>query len=137
MGTRFLATRESDFMQIWKDRILKSGDRDTLVARGLVGPARYLRNEASREHTGITVSKAPGLYLGQPDDMMTLDPEVLRIEMEVFAAIFAADEKKALMAGGEVAGRIEDLPTVGELVDRIMWEAEEVIRSLPQRFIKD
>lgn len=137
MGTRFLATRESDFMQICKDRILKSGDRDTLVARGLVGPARYLRNEASRELTGITVSKAPGLYLGQPDDMMTLDPEVLRIEMEVFAAIFAADEKKALMAGGEVVGRIEDLPTVGELVDRIMGEAEEVIRSLPQRFIKN
>lgn len=56
MGTRFLATRESDFVQIWKDRILKSGDRDTLVARGLVGPAGYLRNEASRELTGITVS---------------------------------------------------------------------------------
>jgi len=56
MGTRFLATRESDFVQIWKDQILKSGDRDTLVARGLVGPARYLRNEASRELTGITMS---------------------------------------------------------------------------------
>lgn len=56
MGTRFLATRESDFVQMWKDQILKSGDRDTLVARGLVGPARYLRNEASRELTGITVS---------------------------------------------------------------------------------
>ncbi|MBA7600980.1 hypothetical protein ES703_08043 [subsurface metagenome] len=45
--------------------------------------------------------------------------------------------KKALMAGGEVAGRAEDLPTVGELVERIMGEAEEVIRSLPQRFIKE
>ncbi|MCK5654238.1 MAG: hypothetical protein KAH98_03795 [Dehalococcoidia bacterium] len=68
--------------------------------------------------------------------MMTLDPEVLLIELEGIAAAFATDEKKALMAGGEVAGRIENLPTVGELVDRIMGEAEEVIRSLPQRFIK-
>jgi len=136
MGTRFLATKESDFVQMWKDQILKSGDRDTVVARGLVGPARYLRNEASRELVEITVNRAPGLYLGQPDDMMTLDPEVLLIELEGIAAAFATDEKKALMAGGEVAGRIEDLPTVGELVDRIMGEAEEVIRSLPQRFIK-
>ncbi|MBA7558766.1 hypothetical protein ES708_00375 [subsurface metagenome] len=56
MGTRFLATRESDFVQIWKDRILKRGDRDTLVARGLAGPAGYLRNEASSELAGITVS---------------------------------------------------------------------------------
>lgn len=84
--------------------IIKSGDIDTAVARGLVGPARYLINEASRELTGITVNKAPGLYLGQPDDMMTLDPEVLRIEIEGIAAIFAADEKKALMAGGGGGG---------------------------------
>lgn len=113
MGTRFLATKESDFVQMWKDQILKSGDRDTVVARGLVGPARYLRNEASRELVEITVNRAPGLYLGQPDDMMTLDPEVLLIELEGIAAAFATDEKKALMAGGEVVGRIEDLPTVG------------------------
>lgn len=69
--------------------------------------------------------------------MITLDPEVLRIELAGIAVAFATDEKKALMAGGEVAGRAEDLPTVGELVERIMGGAEEIIRSLPQRFIKD
>jgi len=137
MGSRFLATKESDFVQMWKDQILKSRDRDTVAARGLIGPVRYLRNEASREITEITVNKAPGLYLGQPDDMMTLDPEVLRLEREGIAAAFAEDEKKALMAGGEVAGRIEDLPTMGELVERVMREAEEIIRSLPQKVIGD
>lgn len=136
MGTRFLATEESDFMQIWKDQILKSGDRDTIVARGFVGPARYLRNEASRELAETTVSKAPGLFLGQPDEIATLDPEVLDRELEGFAAAFAGDQEKALMGGGEAAGRIEDLPTVGALIERIVREAEEIISSLPQRFTR-
>jgi len=136
MGTRFLSTKESDFMQMWKEQILRSGERDTIVARGFVGPARYLRNKASRELTEITVRKAPGLYLGQPDEIATLAPEVLDKEVEGILATFAGDEEKALVAGGEVAGRIDDLPTVGELIERIVREAEDIIHTLAQRFVK-
>lgn len=120
-------------MQMWKDHILKSGERDTTVARGIVGPARYLKNEASLELTEITVRKAPGLFLGQPDDLTTVAPEVMSKEMEGFIATFAGDEKRALMGGGEVAGRIEDLPTVGELIEGIIRETEEIISRLPER----
>jgi len=135
MGTRFLATKESDFLQLHKDQIVKSGDRDTIVARGLVGPARYLRNDASRELAALTVSKAPNLFLGQPDDLTTIDHELLDKEMEGFIATFSGDEKKAVMAGGEVAQRIDDIPTVKELVDSIVKQAEEIIRKLPQELV--
>jgi len=133
MGTRFIATKESEFNQFWKDHILKSGERDTTVARGIFGPGRYLKNEVSMELTEITVRKAPGLYLGQPDDLTTLDPEVMRKEMRGFSGLFEENEKKALLPGGEVAGRIDELPTVKELVDGIIREAEEIILSLPQK----
>ena len=76
------------------------------------------------------------MFLGQPDDFTSIDPEVLDKELEGIGATFAGNAKKALMAGGEVAGRIEDLPTVGELIERIMREAEAIIRGLPKRFIK-
>jgi len=135
MGTRFLATRESDIMQFWKDYILKVGERDTIVARGIVGPGRYLKNEASMELTEITVRKAPGLFLGQPDDLTTVAPEVMIKELQGFGALFAGDEKKALLAGGEVAGRIDDLPTVKELIERTIGEAEEIIESLPKKIV--
>src|SRR4030043_431135 len=36
MGTRFLATQESDFHQIWKQAVVGAGDRATLVARGVL-----------------------------------------------------------------------------------------------------
>jgi len=132
MGTRFLATRESDFTQMHKDYIVKCGERDTTVARGVVGPARYLKNQASTELTRLTVTKAPGLYLGQPDDLTTVAREVMDKEDEGFNALYSGDESKALIPGGEAAGRITDLPPVKELVERIVKEAEEIIRNLPQ-----
>jgi NAD(P)H-dependent flavin oxidoreductase YrpB (nitropropane dioxygenase family) len=133
MGTRFIATKESEFNQFWKDHIVKCGERDTIVARGIFGPGRYLKNEVSMELTEMTVRKAPGLYLGQPEDLATLDPEVMRKEIDGFSGLFAEDEKKALLPGGEVAGRIDELPTVKELVDSTMREAEEIILSLPEK----
>jgi len=133
MGTRFLATKESDFTQLHKDYIVKSGERDTLVARGMVGPARYLKNQASTELTQVTVSKAPGLYLGQPDDLTTVAREIMDKEDEGFNALFRGDEPKALIPGGEVAGRIDDLPTVKELVERTIKQAEEIIQDLPKK----
>jgi len=136
MGTRFLATKESDFMQIHKEYIVKVGERDSLVARGIVGPARYLKSQASMELAKITVSKAPGLFLGQPDDLTTVAKEIMDREDEGFNALYSGDAENALMPGGEVAGRVEDLPAVEELVDRIVKEAEEIIQGLPKKLAK-
>ncbi len=41
------------------------------------------------------------------------------------------------MPGGEVAGLVDDLPAVKDLVERIVKEAEEIIRDLPERYLKD
>ncbi len=133
MGTRFIATQESDFVPLWKGRVLKSGERDTLAARGFVGPLRYLKNAASVELTELTLKKTPRLYLGEPD--LSLDPEIGVAEQRGMANLLGGDDEKALFYGGEVAGRIDDLPTVQELVERIVREAEEIISSLP-RFVE-
>jgi hypothetical protein len=41
------------------------------------------------------------------------------------------------MPGGEVAGLVDDIPSVKELVERIMKEAEDVLVNLPQKYLKD
>ena len=136
MGTRFLATSESDFNQVHKDYVLKSGERDTIVARGVVGPLRWLKNEAAIEFARLTVSKAPGVYLGEPDDLSAVAREVVAMENKGWDAQFRGDGPRALMPAGEVAGLVEDLPTVKELVERTVKEAEEIIQNMPLRFLK-
>ncbi|HUX47948.1 MAG TPA: nitronate monooxygenase, partial [Dehalococcoidia bacterium] len=135
MGTRFLATQESDFHQIWKQSVVDAGDRATLVARGFVGPARWLKTPRSQEHARNTLQKSPGVFLGTPDDYTTLDMSLIDFEIESMKATFEGNKEKALMAAGEVAQRIKDMPRVDDLVQEIVREAETVLREVPKRVL--
>jgi len=74
------------------------------------------------------------VYLGEPEDLSSVASEVMSKENEGWNALFSGDGPRALMPGGEVAGRVDDMPEVKELVERIVSEAEEIIRGMPERF---
>ncbi|MCK9276160.1 MAG: nitronate monooxygenase [Syntrophales bacterium] len=131
MGTRFLATQESDFHPMWKDQVVKTEDRGTVVARGFVGPARWLKTATSVVHLQKTVVQSPGVFTGIPDDYTTVPPELIQYENEGFKAVYMGDRENAMMAGGECAQRIDDLPKVEDLVNRIVKEATEIVNNMP------
>jgi NAD(P)H-dependent flavin oxidoreductase YrpB (nitropropane dioxygenase family) len=135
MGTRFLATQESDFHQMWKQAVVDAGDRATLVARGFVGPARWLKTARSQEHARNTLQKSPGVFLGTPDDYTTIDMSLIEYEIESMKATFEGNKEKALMAAGEAAQRIKDMPSVNDLVQEIMREAETILREVPKKVL--
>ena len=131
MGTRFIATKESDFIQMWKDHITKVGERDSIVVRGLAGPARALKTMFGLEIANATVRKLPRMYLGED---VGIDDEVGAMEAEGLSRIFETPDnpENLLLFGGEVAGRIKSIPTVKELIETIMNEAERIIRAMPR-----
>jgi len=136
MGTRFLATQESDFPPLWKQAVVDAGDRGTLVARGYVGPARWLRNARSEEHALNTLKKSPGVFLGTPDSYMDMeDRSLIDYEDESIDAVYEGNKEKAMMAGGEVAQRITDMPKVEDLVQNIVKEAEETLANMSKKFL--
>jgi NAD(P)H-dependent flavin oxidoreductase YrpB (nitropropane dioxygenase family) len=136
MGTRFIATRESDFTQMHKDYIVNLSERETTVARAIVGPGRYLKTEGSMEPR-LSVAKSPGPYLGEPDNLKEVPRELVAKEVDGGAALIEEDEHRAIMPAGEVAGRISDIPTVKELIESIMADAEEIVRNLTDKFIRE
>lgn len=135
MGTRFLATEESDFHQMWKEGVVAAGDRGTLVARGFVGPARWLKTPRSIEHQKNTLQKSPGVFLGAPDDYTTIDMSLINFEIESINAVYKGDKEKALLAAGESAQRVNDLPKVNDLVQEIVTEAETILKSVQTKFL--
>lgn len=135
MGTRFLATQESDFHDIWKQAVVDAQDRGTLIARGFVGPARWLKTPRSLEHAKNTLEKSPGVFLGTPDDYSTIDMSLINYEIESIKAVYEGNKEKALMAAGECAQRISEMPKVEDLVQKLVKETEEVITSLPKKFL--
>ncbi len=135
MGTRFLATQESDFHQIWKDSVVAAGDRGTLVARGFVGPARWLKTPRSDEHARNTLQKSPGVFLGTPDDFTTIDMSLIQFEIESIKAVYEGNKEKALMAAGEAAQRIKDMPKVNDMVQVMVKEAEDILKGVQKKFL--
>jgi len=62
--------------------------------------------------------------------------ELILNEIEGMNAAYRGDVEKMLIAGGECAQRVEDLPPVKDLVDRIMKEGTEIIEGIAARFLR-
>ena len=137
MGTRFLATEESDFCDLWKKMVVDCQDGGTLIARGFVGPARWLRNPVSLQHAYNTAKDAPGSYVGVPDDFSKIPMELLTFERVGVAATYAGDVDHALAGAGECSQRITDLPTCKDLVEKIMADTEVILRGVKEKYVVD
>jgi len=136
IGTRLIATKESDFPDLWKNMILKTPDRGTIVTRAFVGPGRFMKSPQSMKLADFTVKHSPKLYIGVADDLTQVNPEILKTEVEGVIDAFRGKEDTALAAAGECAQRVKDVPTVKELIDRIVADAEEILKTLPQKYVK-
>jgi NAD(P)H-dependent flavin oxidoreductase YrpB (nitropropane dioxygenase family) len=120
MGTRFIATKESDFHDLWKNKVVESSEMDTLVGISIFGPARYLKNTVSvRLHELLK----EGFEQGYNEGVM-LETKGIVLSME------GGDPEWSIYFGGEVAGRIDSIISVEELLQGIEEQAEAVIRDL-------
>jgi len=121
MGTRFVATKECPAHRKVKEWMLKATERDTvLIMRSIGNTHRALKSKAIEE---ILKLEARGASL---EEMLPL------ISGEAYRRVFLDGELDAgVNSIGEVVGLINDIPTVKELIERIVSEAEAIIRRLP------
>lgn len=119
MGTRFVATAEAPVHQNVKDALVKATELDTrLVMRPLRNTERVLNN-AGVERL-LEKEKRLGAQITFEDiaaEVAGMYPRVMR----------DGDVEAGAWSCGMVAGLIHDVPTVKELIDRIMSEAEAII----------
>jgi len=131
MGTRFIATQESDFSQGYKEAVLRGKERDTLVSAGVFGPIRILKNQYS-----LNMEKLLDSLTGSLQEKSE-DPKVIDAKTNVSWAdsYVRGKTENAPVLTGEVQALIDDIPTVKELIDGIMKEAEEIITKKLPSFI--
>ncbi|MHA1269352.1 MAG: NAD(P)H-dependent flavin oxidoreductase [Candidatus Helarchaeota archaeon] len=132
MGTRFIVTKESDFHQNVKETIVKAGVRDTLVTQGLIGMMRYYSNDTSRKLKEIVDKER--LKTGAKDIVYGSD-EISKFEFTHFINMKNGDVQNGLLPMGEIAGMINDIPTCKELIERIIKEAEEILKLRPNELL--
>src|SRR4029077_2772966 len=121
MGTRFLATVEAPVHQHIKQALVDGDERRTaLLFRTLKNTARVFKNSVAEKV--VEIEARPG-----PTDFADLAPLVAGERGK--KVIAEGDMEYGIWSAGQVMGLIRDVPTVRELVERIVREAEGIIRG--------
>jgi len=127
MGTRFIATQEAPVHENVKRAIVAASELDTrLVMRPLRNTERVLTNEAVERLLQKEKDLGPNIKF----------EDIFAEVAGVYPKIMINGEMEAgAWSCGMVAGLINDIPTCKELIDRIMSEAEAIIRGRLEGFL--
>ncbi|MEU9356659.1 nitronate monooxygenase [Streptomyces sp. NPDC048301] len=119
MGTRFMATVESEIHQKVKDRLVEADERDTqLIFRQLRNTARVADNAVSRE---VVKCLADGAAFGEVRELVAGARGVRVYE--------TGDLDHGIWSAGMVQGLIHSIPTCAELIGQIVREAVEIVEG--------
>ncbi|MGD0592810.1 MAG: nitronate monooxygenase [Acidimicrobiales bacterium] len=156
MGTRFLLTRESTVPDAVKARYLEAAVTDTVVTRAVDGyPQRVIRtsmiDRLERSLPGVSLARAAtnavrlrrltstplpalvreGLAMKRDSDLTWSQTAMAaNAPMLTRAALVEGKLEAGVLPTGQVTGLIDELPSVAELVERIMAEAAETLNRL-------
>src|SRR5437762_6984231 len=127
MGTRFIATKEAPVHPNVKKALVAASELDTrLVMRAIRNTERVLKNAGVERLLEIEREKGRSLKIEDIHDQVAgVYPKVM-IEGDMEAGAWSC---------GMVAGLIHDIPSVKELIDRIMSEADRIIRGRLMGFL--
>ena len=121
MGTRFIATKEAPVHPNVKEALVKATELDTrLVMRALRNTERVLKNKGVDELLEIEREKGASLKIEDIHEQVAGVYPRIMIDGEMDAGAWSC---------GMVVGLINDIPSVKELIDRIMADAESIIRQ--------
>ena len=121
MGTRFCATKEAPIHENFKQQMVANDERATdLIFRTLHNTARVAKNAISQQV--VAIERAGGAKFEDVRELVTgaRGREALQGSGDTDAGIWSA---------GMIQGLIHDIPSCHELIDRIVSEAEALIRG--------
>lgn len=150
MGTRFAATRESALHDATKRTIVEKREDETLYTNDFDGMwARIMRTPRSLAVTrkpmgfartalrAIRTARQMGMPLRPVLGRLISSPEQARLLAHfgaslplVEAATIRGDTERGVQFIGQAQGLVADVPSAGELIRRIMGEADETLRAL-------
>jgi len=125
MGTRFIATQEMPVHTTYKQRLLDATDVETVILGRSVGQVRRVLSSAYA--SSLLADEAKGMTLS---DYQERTSEIFHVKGAI-----EGNEQSGFMNSGQIAGMIQDLPTVATLLKTMMDDAQQCInRTLLNNF---
>ena len=123
MGTRFIATEESEFHENYKDIIYPASDQDTILTTGAFGPIRLLKNKYALEHGKILTREEK---LRQEAGFTV---EELNEEMKRYELVYKGDVENGAILAGQSVGLINSEKRVEDLISDFSKQAEKIMKE--------
>eukprot|EP00457_Paulinella_chromatophora_P004745 gb/GEZN01004758.1/.p1 GENE.gb/GEZN01004758.1/~~gb/GEZN01004758.1/.p1 ORF type:complete len:347 (+),score=51.32 gb/GEZN01004758.1/:95-1042(+) len=122
LGTRICATKECNWPDSFKQRMVQADERQTvLMFRTLHNTARVFKNAVATQVKEIEREKGK--------DLEFKDIAELVMGKRGREAEARGDPDGGIWSAGQSVGLIQDIPTVAELLARMVDEAEQIIKS--------
>lgn len=123
MGSRFIASNDSEFSQEYKSVVPPAKAQDTILVTGSLGPIRLWKNEYSLHHGLVTDKEAK---IAQESAM---SQQGLIEEMKAYEAAYTGDVLSGAVLLGQSIGVISSLENVKKIVDDIVDDAEKRLKN--------
>ncbi|MBA7676696.1 NADH:quinone reductase [subsurface metagenome] len=123
MGSRFIASNESEFDGTYKNVVPSAKAQDTILATGALGPIRLWRNEYSLHHGLVSDKEAK---MAEEAEMSMED---IIEEGRKYEAAYLGDINTGAVLLGQSIGVINSLKSVKKIVEEIIEDAEKRLKN--------
>lgn len=119
VGTRFLVAKECTISQVYKEKVLKAKDIDTIVTGERLGDAvRSIKSPFSRD------------FEKMENDLNTTAEELQKLGTGALRkAAREGDAQNGCFLAGEVAALVKKEQTASEIITEMFGEAEQILRG--------
>jgi len=123
MGSRFIASKQSEFHEKYKALIPPGSPQDTGLYTGSFGPIRLYKNEYALAHPAPSSKEEMIAYEN------SISPEQRAKDMGAYDRVYNGDIDKGAVLLGQSIGIIDSIDDVNDIIERTMKRAEAVIRK--------
>ena len=123
MGSRFIASKQSEFHPKYKALIPPGKPQDTDLYTGSFGPIRLYKNKYALEHPAPTSKEAMIAY------EQSITPEQREKDLGAYDRVYNGDTETGAVLLGQSIGIIDTIDDVAEIVEIIIKDAEKTIQK--------
>ncbi|MFX0058067.1 MAG: NAD(P)H-dependent flavin oxidoreductase [Candidatus Hodarchaeota archaeon] len=124
MGSRFIASKESEFHENYKAIVPNAKASDTEYCLGVLGPIRLWRNKYALSHEPVS-SKDEKLALEAQ-----ITPEKALEDQKHYEMVYEGDIDEGAVLLGQSIGLINSIDSVKEIIENITKSAEKYLSSV-------
>jgi len=123
MGSRFIASEESEFSKEYKSVPPAANAQDTILATGALGPIRLWKNEYSLHH-GLVADKQQKMA-----EEAQMTQEDIITKGKAYEAAYTGDINSGAVLLGQSIGIIHQVKKVRNIVEEIVQDAESRLKA--------